>query len=247
MPAEATTDEPEAMIEELVTAEGTLQVVVFTLAGEEYGVDILDVRRIIRAEKITMIPNAPDFLKGVINLRSQIIAVVDLEKRFLLRRDEHASKHILVVEIGNITYGLLVDEVTEILRLTQKNIKPAPQIVTKKLGADFVKGVGTVGNKLVVLLDLEKVLSEKELVELSKISTKANRAIGQAKEEKKIAEQRVPAEKLPEAKQTKKGKTIEEQLEKSASKSKEETKPKAPKEKLAEETKEKTSKITSIN
>lgn len=189
MSAKATVEEPAIVVEEPTTAEGTLQQVVFTLAGEEYGIEILDVRRIIKAENITMIPNAPDFLKGVINLRSQIIGVIDLEKMFLLERDdEHLSKHILIVELGNSTYGLLVDEVTEILRLAKSNIKPAPQIITKKLGAEFVKGVGTIRAKLIILLDLEKVLSEKKLVELSKMSTKGYSTIRHKKKEEKTLE-----------------------------------------------------------
>lgn len=201
-------------MEEPVTVErDTTQLVVFTLTGEEYGVEILGVRRIIKAEVITMIPNAPDFLKGVINLRSQIIGVIDLEKRFLLERDEeHISKHILIVEAGNSTYGLLVDEVTEILRLAKDDIKPAPQIITEKLGAEFVKGIGTVGDKLVILLDLEKVLSEKELVELSKMSAKGYPTAGPKKKEKETTEQRVSDEKLPKKKRTTKRETSKQKL-----------------------------------
>lgn len=205
MSAKATIEETAVVVEEPTTVEEReiTQLVVFTLAGEEYGVEILDVRRIIKAGAITMIPNAPDFLKGVINLRSQIIGVIDLKKRFFLNRDEeYASKHILIVEVANSTYGLLVDEVTEILRLSKENIKPAPQIITKKLGADFVKDIGTVGDKLVILLDLEKVLSEKELVELSKISAKAHRTIGPKNKEKKTTEQMVFEERLPKERRT---------------------------------------------
>jgi len=185
--------ETTSIMEEPATVErDTTQLVVFTLTGEEYGVEILGVRRIIKAEAITMIPNAPDFLKGVINLRSQIIGVIDLEKRFLLERDEeHISKHILIVEAGNSTYGLLVDEVTEILRLAKDDIKPAPQIITEKLGAEFVQGVGTVGDK-----------SEKELVELSKMSAKGYPTAGPKKKEKETTEQRVSDEKLPKKKRT---------------------------------------------
>jgi purine-binding chemotaxis protein CheW len=213
MSAKETVEEPAIVVEESVIAEDTIQVVVFTLAGEEYEVEILDVRRIIKAETITMIPTAPDFLRGVINLRSQIIGVIDLEKRFLLKRDEeHSSKHILIVEIGNSTYGLLVDEVTEILRLPTENIKPAPQIITKKLGAEFVKGIGTVEEKLVILLDLEKVLSEKELVELSKISAKTYHTIEAKKKEKKNTEQTISEEKLPKEKRTMKHETPKEKL-----------------------------------
>lgn len=206
--------ETTSIMEEPATVEGdTTQLVVFTLTGEEYGVEILGVRRIIKAEVITIIPNAPDFLKGVINLRSQIIGVIDLKKRFLLKRDEeHISKHILIVEAGNSTYGLLVDEVTEILRLAKDDIKPAPQIITEKLGAEFVKGVGTVGDKLVILLDLEKVLSEKELIELSKMSAKGYPTAGPKKKEKETTEQRGSDENLPKKKRTTNRETSKQKL-----------------------------------
>lgn len=240
MSAKVTIEETAVVVEEPTTFEvgDTTQLVVFTLAGEEYGIEILDVKRIIKAGAITMIPNAPDFLKGVINLRSQIIGVIDLQKRFLLKRDEeHISKHILIVEIGNSTYGLLVDEVTEILRLAKKNIKPAPQIITKKLGVEFVKGIVTVEDKLIILLDLEEVLSEKELVELSKISAKDNRTIGSNKKKKEKKEQIVSKERSPNKKRTTKREPLKEKsIEELAGQTeeKEAIKPEASKEKLVE-------------
>ncbi len=210
-----TIEDPTPVIEEPTTVEEgeTTQFVVFTLADEYYGLDILDVRRILKAEGMTMIPNTPDFLKGVINLRSKIVGVIDIEKRFLLKRDEeHSSKHILIVDMGDNTYGLLVDEVSEIIRLSKNNIKPAPQIITEKLGIDFVKGVGTVGTKLIILLDLEKVLSEKELVELSRISAKTYRTIEPKKKGKEAKKQGISEEKLLKAKPTTKRITTKQKL-----------------------------------
>ncbi|MCJ7632928.1 chemotaxis protein CheW [Candidatus Bathyarchaeota archaeon] len=191
-------EEPNAVNAE----EDTVQLVVFNIAQEEYGVEIQSARRIIKSENITMIPNTPDFLTGVINLRSQIVGVIDLEKIFLLKRDvEVLSKRILVVEVGKTTYGLLVDQVSQILKFAKNSIKEAPALITQKLGAEFVKGIGTIDNKLLVVLDLEKILSEKELIELSKISTKNFRAIGLTKKrEEEIKEGQVPTGKLPSEK-----------------------------------------------
>jgi purine-binding chemotaxis protein CheW len=168
--------EPVAVIsaEPTISEKNTDQFVVFTLDKEEYGVEILDVREIVKAGKITPIPSAPDFLKGIINLRSNVVCVIDLQRRFTLERDEkeHPSKHILIAEIGTGTFGLLVDEVTDVLRVRRENIKPAPALLTTMIGIEYLKGIGTVAEKLIVFLDLSKVLSEKELVELAKASLK---------------------------------------------------------------------------
>jgi len=245
----------------IITAEpaieerDTAQLVVFTLGNEEYGVGILDVREIVKTGTVTMIPNAPDFLKGVINLRSKIVGVIDLEKRFLLKREdeEYTGKHIVIAEIGDGTFGLLVDEVTDVLRLPKENVKLPPEMITK-IGVDYVKGIGTLGDKLIILLDLEKVLSEKELIDLAKASTREHRKIKRKKKEK--APEEKPVEKpasqmkeietaeMPEEKLPKEKETIipeipmetlprEEQI-KPEKKGKGTTKRKTPKEKLVE-------------
>lgn len=166
--------EPTFGAQPTITEKNTDQFVVFTLDKEEYGVEILDVREIVKAGKITPIPSAPYFLKGIINLRSNVVCVIDLQKRFTLERDEteHLGKHILIAEIGTGTFGLLVDEVTDVLRVLKDNIKPTPELLTTMIGVEYLKGIGTVAEKLIVFLDLSKVLSEKELVELAKASLK---------------------------------------------------------------------------
>lgn len=193
-------DEAAVIVEEPTIEErDTAQFVVFTLGNEEYGVGILDVREIVKTGTVTMIPNSPDFLKGVINLRSKIVGVIDLEKRFLLKRDEeeHTGKHIVIAEIGDGTFGLLVDEVTDVLRLPKEGIKLPPEIITKKIGIDYVEGIGTVNDKLIILLDVEKVLSEKELIELARASAREYRKIKPRKTKAKKKE-KAPEEKLVE-------------------------------------------------
>ena len=222
-------EEAAVIVEEPAIEErDTAQFVVFTLGNEEYGVEILDVREIVKTGTITMIPNAPDFLKGIINLRSKIVGVIDLEKRFLLKREdeEYTGKHIVIAMIGDGTFGLLVDEVTDVLRLPKEGIKLPPEMITKKIGVDYVEGIGTLGEKLIILLDLEKVLSEKELIGLAKASAREYRKIKPKKKEKapeeKLAEetagqmkeketkQEVPEEKLPKEKETIKRQTPKE-------------------------------------
>jgi len=217
--------EAAAIVEEPAIEErDTAQFVVFTLGNEEYGVGILDVREIVKTGTVTMIPNSPDFLKGVINLRSKIVGVIDLEKRFLLKREdeEHTGKHIVIAMIGDGTFGLLVDEVTDVLRLPKEDIKLPPETITKKIGIDYVTGIGTLQDKLIILLDLEKVLSEKELIQLAKTSAREYRRIKPKKKEKAPEEKqdekiegpmeieiRTPKQEVPEEKLPKETETIE--------------------------------------
>jgi purine-binding chemotaxis protein CheW len=138
------------------------QLVVFELASESYGVDIGAVNTIIRMQSITEIPRSPDFVEGVINLRGSIIPVIDLRKRFGLAVGEATkASRIVVVEASGQMIGMIVDAVAETLRLSQDSIEPPSPIVTS-LDSDYVRGVGKLESRLVILLDLDKVLSTKE-------------------------------------------------------------------------------------
>ena len=139
-----------------------LQLVSFKLKEEEFGVDILQVREIIRVQQVTNFPNAPEFVEGVINLRGRVIPIVDLRKRFGLEKKEHSkSTRIIVVKVDEVTIGLIVDEVSEILRLPEDRVEPPPPIVAG-IEADYIKGVGKLEDRLLVLLDLNKILSTEE-------------------------------------------------------------------------------------
>ena len=121
---------------------GEEQLVVFTLANETYGVDISTVNEIIRMQEITEVPMTPDFVEGVINLRGRIVPVIDLRKRFNLEMAEVTqSSRIIVVELNDITVGMIVDSVSEVLRLPKENTEPTPPMVS---GVDsaYLKGVG---------------------------------------------------------------------------------------------------------
>ncbi|MDN5346725.1 MAG: purine-binding chemotaxis protein CheW [Clostridia bacterium] len=141
---------------------GEIQLVVFQLAGETYGVDIGNVHEIIRMQPITDVPRAPEFVEGVINLRGRIIPVIDLHKRFgLPPAEETGSTRIMVVEVAGMTVGMIVDSVSEVLRLPAENIEPPPPMIS---GVDvaYLRGVGKWGEKLIILLDLNRVLKESE-------------------------------------------------------------------------------------
>lgn len=153
--------------EEAVGAE--VQLVVFRLASEEYGVDIQQVREIIKVIDITRVPMAPDFIEGVINLRGQITPVMDLRKRLDLPELERGEEtRIIVVELEKNVVGMIVDEVEEVQRLHERDIDPTPTI-SMEVGAEFINGVGKLGDRLLILLDLHKILSKKEEKELEKI------------------------------------------------------------------------------
>ncbi len=141
-----------------------LQLVGFQLGNEEYGIDILKVQEINRVTDITKIPQSPDFVEGVINLRGNIIPIIDLRKRFHMPEREHDRQtRIVVGEIDDRTVGFIVDAVSEVIRLPVNTVEPPPPIVSGGK-AEYIKGVGKLENRLLMLLDIDKILtgSEKE-------------------------------------------------------------------------------------
>ncbi len=147
-----------------------IQLACFRLGGELYALDILKIKEIIRPQKLTPVPKAPRFIEGVINLRGAVIPVADLRKRFDQPAVEDPRKNrIVVCQLGGKAIGLLVDEVTEVRRYTRQELSPAPQFI-KGPEAEFFLGVARRGDDLVLLLDLEKVLSTVEKIELKQIS-----------------------------------------------------------------------------
>ncbi len=156
------------MVEEKSKAE-LVQLVTCKLADEEYGVHIHQVQEIVQIPEITRIPGMPAFIEGVINLRGRIIPVLDLRRRFGLEvKVGGDASRIIVVEIGGQTVGLVVDSVSEVLRLPQSAIDPIPPTISK-VGTEFIAGVGKLEKKLVILLDLEKILTDLEKTSLDKI------------------------------------------------------------------------------
>ncbi len=155
-----------------------VQLVNLRLRGEEFGVDISSVREITRVGDITHIPEAPSFIQGVINLRGQIIPVVDLGKQFGFAPQEKVpeSARIVVTWLKGQAVGILVDEVPEVLRIPAEDIEPTPELIQTKIRRDYVKGVGKLENRLIVFLDLDKVLGPHEVEELNQISSSGEKA-----------------------------------------------------------------------
>ncbi len=147
----------------LAESRSELQVVVFGLSGQAYGVEIGAVREIIRMQNVTMVPGTPDYVEGVINLRGKVIPVLDLRKRFsLLVGRQTRESRIVVVDVGKQDIGLIVDAVTEVLRIATSAIQP-PKSVLSTGNADYLMGIAKLEGRLIILLDLKRVLSAQDL------------------------------------------------------------------------------------
>lgn len=153
--------------------EGNIvQLIIFTLGDEEFGAAIKQIREIIKVGSITLIPDSPDFIKGITNVRGEISVLINLKACFFLQEKKDVpSKHIIITEQKKNLFGLMVDEVTEVLRIPEREIKPTPELVTR-IDRTYISGVITLGNRMIMLLDLSKVLSDEELSRLARISSR---------------------------------------------------------------------------
>ncbi len=147
-----------------------LQLVSFIIGNEEFGVDILFVHEINRMLQITKVPNSPDFVEGVINLRGRVIPVIDLRRKLGMDRKPHdKNTRVIVVEVEGKTVGFIVDAVNEVLRIP-KNITEAPPELVTGINSEFIKAVGKLDDRLLILLDLEKIISSEQKAQLQSIS-----------------------------------------------------------------------------
>jgi purine-binding chemotaxis protein CheW len=154
------------MARETMTAEK--QMVLFELGTETYGLDISAVHEIIRMQPITKVPKAPFYVEGVINLRGRVIPVIDIGKRFGFEKTENdKNNRIVVINVQDTTLGIIVDAVTEVIRVPEDSIDPVSDIVTAG-ESDYLQGIAKIGDKMIILLDLDKLLSrDRELVDIA--------------------------------------------------------------------------------
>ena len=146
------------------------QLVVFDLNEEAYGVDIGAVREIIRMQEITRVPRAPRFIEGVINLRGKVIPVVDLRQRFSMPETDRTEEHrIVVVDVMGQDIGMVVDAVTEVSRVSEASIEPPSSVITTE-DSDYLTGIVKTDSKLIILLDIAKVISADEADKLSEVA-----------------------------------------------------------------------------
>lgn len=152
-------------------ADGSLiQLVTFRLGDEEFAVDILKVQEIIRMMPITRVPNAPAFVEGVINLRGKVIPVIDMRKRFgMAVTGYNSDTRIEVMDLQGQIVGFVVDAVREVLRIKESTIEPPPAVVAG-IGSEYMRGVGKLEERLLILLDLDKLLTESEKENLAAVA-----------------------------------------------------------------------------
>jgi len=147
------------------------QIVIFKLAKEEFGVDISEVKEIIKMEEIIAIPNTEEHIKGIINLREKIIVVVSLAKKLNLPVKQYdKDTRIIIIEKDTNVVGMIVDSVEEVLRFSADRISPAPQMIKNELDSKYLQGVCVIGQRLIVLLDLTMLISAKDIDSIAKIS-----------------------------------------------------------------------------
>jgi purine-binding chemotaxis protein CheW len=148
-----------------------IQLVSFKLDEEEYGVNVLKVREIIRMPSITRVPNTPHYVEGVINLRGKVIPIMSIRRRFGLEEVENdKSTRIMVMDVDGELMGFIVDSVSEVIRISEKEIQPPPPVATSGVDQECMSGVINQPERLLVLLDLEKMSSREDRKMLSSIS-----------------------------------------------------------------------------
>jgi len=150
-----------------------LQIVGFRIGRETFGLPIALVREIVRVPEITAVPNAPDYIEGVVNLRGRIIPVVDLRKRFGQKQIEpHKKNRVVVVELEGRLLGLIVNSASEVMKIPPSDIE-APHNVFQEGELNYITGVGKLKGRLVILLDLTRVLQKGELRRLEEVAESA--------------------------------------------------------------------------
>ncbi|MBC7963850.1 MAG: purine-binding chemotaxis protein CheW [Steroidobacteraceae bacterium] len=141
-----------------------IQLVSFMLADEEYGVEVLKVREIIRMPTITRMPNTPQHIEGIINLRGKVIPIISMRKRFgLMENENNANTRIIIMDVAGALAGFIVDAVSEVIRIHSSEIQPPPSMVLSGgIGLEFITGVFNHAERLLIIMDVDRMFSEDE-------------------------------------------------------------------------------------
>jgi purine-binding chemotaxis protein CheW len=154
------------------------QLISFAVGDEEYGLDILRVKEVIRIREITRLPRAPSFVRGIINLRGDVIPIIDLRDRFGLEQQQYTvMTRVIVVDVDDRLVGMVVDAVSQVVRIQADQIDPPPPIVGG-LSVEYIKGVGKLDERLVILLNIDRILTVDEKVELGRIVETMGKSAG---------------------------------------------------------------------
>jgi purine-binding chemotaxis protein CheW len=150
-----------------------IQLVTFQISEEHYGIDIMDVKEIVRVQDIRSIPNAPGYVEGLFNLRGEIIPIISLHKRFHLRKallgeDEELLSGFIIIDIDGMKLGVIIDKVERVVSIEAQNIQPPPQMLSG-IGAEYIQGVVNRESGYLIILDIRKLFSAKELRKIEEI------------------------------------------------------------------------------
>ncbi len=148
------------------------QIVTFQLGSELYGVDILDVKEIVKAQEIRAIPHAPDYVEGIFNLRGEVIPVMNLHKRFNIERlvyesevEEELNRGFIILNIDGLKISIIIDKVSRVITINATDVKPPPQMITG-IGSEYIHGIVEENNGYLILLNIRKLFDSKELQKL---------------------------------------------------------------------------------
>jgi len=198
MVSEVVTDDIEA--EELEQDEN----LVFTVKSQEFGIQAVRVQEISTVLPTTKVPNAPLYIEGIMNLRGRLASVINFRKRLGFEPKEHdEDTRVIVVELDTFPIGIIVDAVEEVIKIPAEKVQKLPETTTTSISKDYMTGVGMLDNRLIILLDVDKVLTSAELVELGEISQMVEKA-EEAPEPAESIEMTDEAEEAPELTKSKK-------------------------------------------
>ena len=153
--------------------ETQFQLVTFQLGEELYGIDIMDVKEIVRVQDTRQIPNAPSYVEGIFNLRGEIIPIINLHRRFHLKKavlneDDELLSGFIIIDIRGMKLGVIIDRVARVVSIESMNIQPPPQMITG-IGAEYIQGVVRQENSYLILLDIRKLFNPKELQKIGEL------------------------------------------------------------------------------
>lgn len=154
---------PVARTNNQETSNELIQLVSFHLDNEEYGVEVLKVREIIRMVNITHMPNTPSYIDGIINLRGKVIPIISMRRRFgLMDMENNNQTRVIIMDVGGEMLGFTVDAVSEVIRVSASEIQPSPSVATNGIGQEYIAGVINHAERLLVLLNLDLMFSNEE-------------------------------------------------------------------------------------
>jgi purine-binding chemotaxis protein CheW len=154
-------------------SESKLQLVTFQLGNEKYGIDIMDVKEIVGMKSIRPIPNVPSYMAGILNLRSVIYPIIDLHKRFHIKKadlseDDKLLSGYIIIDVSGMQLGIIIDRVSRVVTIEHKHIQPPPQIISG-IGAEYIMGVVNESGEYLIILNIKKLFDPRELQQLDKI------------------------------------------------------------------------------